>query len=447
MPMTTPFSGLTRKFLRLAASSALLCQSAWALDCTSPRWVTAWQASPSDASPIIFDTNMGINFPMGPNQSYREVFSPLGKGSTLRLKLSNRFGKLPLILNSVRLARQSIDANIDPTTLTPVRFNGQTSVTVPAGQDIFSDPVSFNFNSLDKLAVSIATGATAWGFAPTEHAAGREYSFVTAPGAGDHTADTTGAAYLYRTTRRHMVIGMDALAPANTSTIVTLGDSITDGAQLNDYNPGGDERYPDYLKRRIDAAGLPFFVANAGIGGNRVATDNTGLLAQAGLSALSRYNADVLQQSGVTDVIILEGINDIGIDVLKPFDFTYRYNQIIGGYETLIKNMQLRGLRVMQGTLTPTDNATMPTYSGLAARKLREKVNLWIRTKSPADTIVDFDAAVRDPNPPLTWGLNLTPNIILKKYDTGDGLHFNKDGYARMADAIDLSRLKGSACR
>lgn len=426
---------LSRHVRWLAAASAILCQSALAVDCASPRWVSAWAAAPSDASPIVINSDLSINIPVGSNQSYREVFSPLGHGETLRLKFSNRYSKSPLVIKTALLARQTVGASIDPATLTAIRFNnGQMSVSVPAGQEILTDPVNFTFNSFDKLTVSIAIGVTGLGFVPTAHFTGQETSYVSPPGTGDHTADIEGGAYSIQTTRRHILTGMEALAPPKTGVVVTLGDSITDGYRSV---IGANQRYPDFLKRRLDAEGLPFFVANAGISGNRVVSD--GVLPQFGPSALSRYNADVLQQSGVSDVILLEGVNDIGYDFLKPLNYWIEYYRIIGGYQTLIRNMQLRGIKVMQGTLTPTGYSDRPFsfYNGFLARQLRQDINWWIRKKSPADTIVDFDAAVRSP---------ANPDVIDPRYNS-DGLHFNGEGYARMAAAVDLNRLQGSVCR
>ncbi|MDP2228170.1 MAG: GDSL-type esterase/lipase family protein [Moraxellaceae bacterium] len=426
---------IARQLLMIVTAGAMLGESAWALDCNSPRWVSAWQASPADARwlGLSFDF-FSLNLPMGPNQSYRQVFSPLGSGSTVRLKFSNRHSNSPLIIRSTNLARQAVGAAIVAGTLTPVRFNnGQSAVTVPAGQDILSDPVNFSFRSLEKLSVSIATGNTRTDFVPTGHMVGMEHSYVTEPGAGDRTTDIEGGAFRYRTTRRHLLTGMDVLAPAHTAAVVTLGDSITDGYQSV---IGANQRYPDFLKRRIDGAGLPYFVVNAGIAGNRVATDNP--IQQFGVSAVNRLDADVLKASGVSDVILLEGINDIGQDYFKFLDYWNRYSKIINAYQTLITSLQARGLKVMQGTLTPSGSALNPSYSGPFARQLRQDVNWWIRNKSPADSIIDFDAAVRNPS---------NHAVIDDRYDSGDGLHFNAEGYARLAAAVDLGKLQGSKCR
>jgi lysophospholipase L1-like esterase len=432
---------ITRFFL----ASLIVSRAAWGIDCTAPHWVAAWQSAPSGAAPIVFRSN---NFPMGAHQSFREVFSPLGHGSMLRLKFSNRFSKVPLVINKVTLARQSVDAAIDPATLKQVFFNGKAGLTIQPGKETLSDPVSFNFVSMDRLTVSIAVGKVSWGFIPTEHNYAREYSYATLPSAGDHSADTHGNAYVFKTTRRHILVGMETLAPADYSAIVTLGDSITDGGVSTTEKPEINVRYPDFLKRRIDASGLPMFVANAGISGNKVATRP--ILPFFGHSALERYSPDVLQQAGVRDVILLIGINDIGqsplLKIMKDKDknllqktaYQFTYNKIISAYTALIEDFQKHGIKVMQGTLTPVGKSNDKGFSGKVGSALRRDVNLWIRNHSPADTIVDFDAAVRDPN---------NPEFMLADYDIGGGIHFNEKGNIRLAEAVDLSRFQGSACR
>ncbi len=435
----------TPRMLSVLFGCAALCQGSWALDCRTPHWVAAWQSAPSGAMGIL---PRAENFAIASHQSFREVFKPLGHGSVLRLKFSNRFSLSPLVIKKVTLARQYDGPAVDPKTLTTVLFSGKSELTIPPGQDILSDSVSFNFTSKDKLAVSIAVGAVAPNFFPTEHGFAREYSYVTQPGAGDRSADIQGTAYAIKTTRRHMLIGMETLASPAYSSIVTLGDSITDGGVSSKNQPEINVRYPDFLKSRIDSSGLPLFVSNAGISGNKVATRP--ILPFFGLSALERYSPDVLQQAGVSDVILLMGINDIGQsallktirdkdkNILQKTVYRYSYNKIINAYSSLIKDLQKHGIKVMQGTLTPVGKSNDRSFSGVVGRSLRQDVNLWIRNHSPADTIVDFDAAVRDPQ---------NHEIVLADYDIGGGIHFNEKGNIRLAEAVDLTRFKGSACR
>ena len=204
--------------------------------------------------------------------------------------------------------------------------------------------------------------------------------------------------------------------------MVAFGDSITDGVGSS---LGADARWPNDLARRLDALADPTLaVADEGIGGNRV-------LASArccGASAEARFGRDALDQPGVRDVIVLEGINDIGFSAALPGPGVSAA-QIIAGYQQLIAQAHARSLKIFGATLLPFQGARPYTAAGEATR---EAVNTWIRTSGAFDGVIDFDAVMRDPADPL----RLNP-----AYDSGDHLHPNDAGYQAMADAISLKML------
>ncbi|HET7616037.1 MAG TPA: SGNH/GDSL hydrolase family protein, partial [Bacillales bacterium] len=203
--------------------------------------------------------------------------------------------------------------------------------------------------------------------------------------------------------------------------VVTLGDSITDGVHstLN-----ADHRWPDFLSDRLNESNssLNMSVLNAGISGNRILRDTV----THGVKVLDRLNRDVFSRSGVTDVILLEGINDIG-----GLPHTFDANQIISGMKRIIELAHEHGLKIYGGTPTPFQGAR-PGYYTARGEKTREAVNDWIRSGGAFDGVIDFDKALRDPNHPLR---------LLPKYDSGDHLHPNDSGYKAMAEAVDLSML------
>lgn len=406
--------------------------------CRGTHWVTAWEAPPTDAAWAI-DSSYDIPR-SGPHQTFRVILSPDGQGSTIRLRFSNRFGKEPVTLDDVRIARPlkqaSGSAAIVPGSSLPVLFHHLSRTTLLPGEDKLSDPLQFEVAGLEDVAVSMSVPDP--GRVPTHHSLARQHCFATKPRAGDHTADTQADAFTESFTSRPFVTGLEVEAPAAASTVVTLGDSLTDGFQalpggyLFEEDPGTldlNERYPDYLYRRLQASGLPLFVANAGISGNRVL--HNGLIPPLGPSALSRLAPDVLAQDGVSDVILWEGINDIG---LTP---GLTAQQLEDGYSALIAELHAYGLHVIQATLTPSEGATIFTYSDHHAMVLRNEVNDWIRHRSPADAVADFDAAMRDP---------ADPDKINPLYDDGDGLHFTAAGYEQIANTLDLSRIRGNGC-
>jgi lysophospholipase L1-like esterase len=204
------------------------------------------------------------------------------------------------------------------------------------------------------------------------------------------------------------------------SSIVCLGDSITDGSKsTKDTN----NRWPDLLAARLQAnkATARLGVLNEGIGGNRVLNDNTGP------SAIARLDRDVFNNKYAHYLIILEAINDIGhaYDVHKTYDVVTAAD-LIAGYHLIITRAHEHGMKVYGATLTPYVPAS---YSAPAGEKVREALNDWIRTTKELDGVIDFDKAARDP---------ANPTQFLPAYDSGDQLHPNDAGMKAMAGSIDL---------
>ena len=198
--------------------------------------------------------------------------------------------------------------------------------------------------------------------------------------------------------------------------IVAIGDSITDGTRST---PNTNNRWPDHLAKRLaQAAGPKMAVLNAGIAGNRVLLDN------AGQNLVARFDRDVLSQTGVTHVIVMEGINDIGQGRANPLPSAA---DLIAAHRQLIFRAHARGLKIIGATLTPFEGAGYWTPEGEAKRVA---LNEWIRTSNEYDGIIDFDAATRDPNQPTKF---------LAPFNSGDNLHPSDAGYQAMANAIDLS--------
>jgi lysophospholipase L1-like esterase len=386
----------------------------------TPHWVGSWIASPSDGAGQRFS-----------DQTLRMIVTPHLGGSTLRVHLSNRFGSQPVSFARVTIAERRSGADLIPGSLWPLTFGGRAGVTVAAGAEVVSDPLSFTVLPFVDLAIGLyVSGATG---PATEHFTARQTSYISASAAGDLAGDADGAAFTYTATSWYFVAGIDVMAPSSVGAVVAFGDSITDGFQGKGNpvvpNPEGldaNARYPDALQRRLVAAGRHLSVLNAGISGNRLLRDASAIT-YFGPSGLSRVDADAISQAGVTDVIVLEGTNDIG---QPPYASA---TDVISGLQQLVDQLHAAGLNVLLGTLTPAGGTSGP-YGTAATNDARETVNQWIRSSGVAETVVDFDAAVRD---------SLDPSRINPIYDGSDHLHFNPAGYAAMAAAVDLSTLRG----
>lgn len=387
------------------------------------RWVATWAAAPHGPFPAFEGMpDQTVTFD---DQTVRQIVRASAGGERVRVRLSNALGEQPLAIGAARLALRDADERIVPESDRALTFGGATAIDVPAGAIVLSDPVDLAFPALAELAVSIylpeeTPGRTLHGLALTP-------TYVSP--AGDFAAD---AALPVETTTEswYFLAGIDVAAADPIPLIVAFGDSITDGFGATSGSYG---RWPDVLAERLaaDSALGPVAVANAGIGGNQVlgtAPAPPEFQAAFGEPALARFDRDVLGQPGVTHLIVLEGINDIGMAALfgDPAAATGA-NEIIGGLWQLAQRAREHGISPIGGTLTPYEGAQ---YFSPAGEATRSAVNEWIRTGGAFDAVIDFDAATRDP---------AQPSRMLPEFDPGDHLHFNDAGYRAMGEAIDLA--------
>jgi lysophospholipase L1-like esterase len=408
----------------LSSGPATPVATAAGSSCSGMHWVRAWGAAPGSASEQIFA-----------EQTIRTVLTPLTAGSTARVRLSNRYGSAPVTFGSVTLGKAAAGASLVPGSNRAVRFRGARSVTVPAGSERVSDPVKITVRPFENLTVGVYVKGVSG--PATSHGTGRQTSYLSMLGAGDVTGGSASK-FTSTTTSRYFVAGVDVRRSRRVGTVVTFGDSITDGYQgvgvpVVENTAGMDRpvRYPDFLARRIDASSRAFGVANSGISGNRVVSP--GFEPGMGPSAVSRYRADVLAVPGVTDVIVMEGTNDLG---MSP-DPVAEAPKVIAGLRRIVTDLRGHGLRVLVGTIPPAGGVLIPTYGGSAHQRARAMVNRWIRTSGVPSAVVDFDKVLRDP---------AEPTRLLPIYDSSDHLHPNSAGYQAMAAAVPLRLLRGPRC-
>jgi lysophospholipase L1-like esterase len=337
-------------------------------------------------------------------------------GQRVRIELSNVFGSTPLGIGAAHIAMRDQESGVVLASDRALLFGGRPACWIPPGGTVISDAVNLDVPAASDLAVSIYIPETAT--ADTMHAVGLHTTYISKTGdatAAPSIADATTTQSFY------FLTNVDVAAPPNAAAIVTFGDSITDGAVST---PNTDRSWPSFLARRLAASGgANIAVLNQGISGNRLLRDG------AGVNALARFDRDVLVQPGVKWLMILEGINDIGLglradaaasDVVSADD-------LIAALKQLIERGHEHGIKVIGGTLTPFEGAA---YYSDAGETVRGAVNQWIRSSGAFDAVVDFDAATRDPE---------HPKQFRQGFNNGDHLHPNDTGYQAMADAIDLS--------
>jgi len=375
------------------------------------HWIGTWSNALHAPDAGFGITNPGFN-----NQTLRQIVHTSVGGDQVRVRLST-FGADALVVGAAHIALRDAGPEIVPGSDRVLTFSGQPSITIPPSGVVLSDPIELDVPALSDLAVTIfvpeSTGPATW------HFEGLQTSYVSPP--GDFTA-STNMPVASTTQAWFWLAGVDVTAPKQNGVIVAIGDSITDGTAST---PDTNNRWPNHLARRLLArpGNHDMGVVDVGIAGNRVLHDIIGA------NALARFDRDVLVQTGVTHVIVLEGINDIGFSGIGFPDQAVSADEIIAGHKQLIERAHARGLEIFGGTLTPFEGTTIPGYFTPEGEAKRQAVNEWIRTSGAYDAVIDFDAAIRDPS---------QPSRMLPAYDSGDHLHPNDAGYEAMANAIDL---------
>ncbi|MGA2070387.1 MAG: SGNH/GDSL hydrolase family protein [Sedimentisphaerales bacterium] len=394
-------------FVFLILSISCVWQTASAAEGWIGTWATGQQLTETQNNPPA---------PGLANNTLRQVVHATLGGSRIRVQFSNKYSSGAVTINSAHIAASTGGSAINTSTDTALSFGGSASVTINAGQEIYSDAVDFNVAPLSNLAVSIYFGAAA-STNVTGHPGSRTTSYIKSGNAvSTNFTPSASTAHWYILSR------IDLWLDDSYGCVVTLGDSITDGrGSTTDLN----NRWPDDLVRRLqaDPSTAKVGVINQGIGGNAVVSGGLGP------TALARFDHDVVGQPGVRWVIIFEGVNDIGGGQSA--------GSLISAYQQFISKAHDANILAYGVPITPFKGNS--GYDTPAHQAVRDTVNNWIRTSGQYDGVIDFNPVVSDPN---------DPNRLNAAYlFENDYLHLNVAGYQAMANSIDPNLFKQKKSR
>ncbi|HEY2008735.1 MAG TPA: SGNH/GDSL hydrolase family protein [Rhizomicrobium sp.] len=426
------------------AGALILGASAQAAPAAKESWIGAWGFAPTPLPPgltpsasattaIPLGSSPAMPTPASPtpplldnpgnvpvviadgdpsNVTIRQLVRVAVAGKRIRLRLSNEAGSDALPLGAVHVGIAGPDGSVIAGSDHVVTFDSKDTITIPASAPLLSDPIDMKVDALQRLVISIHIPGpySRVGHAVFQYVAGQP---------GDHTA-AAGLPNQRIMRLPALVTEVDVDPVSADGVIVTLGDSITEGAASTNNAFRG---WPDRLAERLAAAHSKWSVVNTGIGGNRLLRYGTGP------SALARLDRDVLSVPGVKAIILLEGINDIGRGFYPPTE-PVTADALIAADKQIIERAHARGIKVYGATLTPYKGAHYYMPDG---EKVREALNAWIKTGGAFDGVVDFAPSVADKADPTAFDLNFNLN---------DKLHPNDAGYQAMANAIDLNLFK-----
>jgi len=402
---------MARRLAFLLAALLLVPRPAFA-----QHWVGSWASSQQIPEP-----NNALRPEQLSDVTLRQLMRVSLGGPRLRIRLANTFGTAPLRIDSVHIART---AGGDSARIlaggSAVTFAGRADVVIPAGAEITSDPVALALPPLATVAVTMHVPEPP--AQQTSHPGSRATSWLLH---GSHVADEDlpGA---QGTEHWFLLSGIDVEAPAGAAAIVTLGDSITDGRGVTHSQ---NTRWPDVLAERLqaDPRTRHLAVLNHGVGGGRVLLDG------AGPNALARFERDVLAQPGVRYLILLEGVNDLGMLTrdapATPEAHADLVRRLIAAYAEMVRRARERGILAIGGTIIPFAGFDY-YHPGPLNEADRQAVNAWIRAPGHFDAVVDFDALMRDP---------AHPDRMRPEMDNGDHIHPSIAGYRAMAEAVPLA--------
>ena len=419
--MKLPASHILRALLIACIVCAFLSACAATTDpkqLAGRHWVSSWGTA---QAPV--ELNHALALPHSGRTTLRQIVRVSLPGATLRVRISNAFGSTPLVVEaaSIALAAGPGLPNVDPALLRTLRFDGNSAVSIGAGAERASDPVSLAHEAGADLAISIYV--TGLPVRQTGHPGSRATSFVAT---GNHVLDAVWSGE-ERVARWHQLASVEVLASAGTSTLVAIGDSITDGYGVA---PDTNARWTDFLASRLRGAGIDDIgVVNAGLGGGHLLSDGSTP------GVVSRFARDVLERPGVSHAIVLAGVNDLGALHRSGGDTAAARARLLDQMKQALRTMA--ALAHEQGVCMI--GATLPPYGGSSYYRPgpennsdRRTLNEWIRSSGVFDAVVDFDAVLRDP---------ASPAALRPDYDN-DGLHPSIAGYRAMAGAFPLAALQ-----
>jgi lysophospholipase L1-like esterase len=385
-----------------AAIAALTLFGAAAHGQSAIPWTSTWSVAPQQ-------TTIDARFNSLLQQTLRQILHTSIGGSAARVQISNAFGKIPLVVSDVHLARAVVNPDGSPTSSSvagtdhAVTFNGSPIVSIPAGQTIASDSVAFSLPAETDVMVSMYFPLGVDSANSTFHQEGGQNGMFLAN--GDVSASTvispfsTFSSYFYLT-------NLDVQNTNAAGAVVALGASITDRINSS-FNT--NRRWTNFLATRLNQSGLTVGVLNKGISGNALLRDG------AGQSAKNRFARDVLSQPNVKWVIFSDDpINDLSGSGQPP-----SFDSLVAGVQQIMQQAHAQGLKFYCSTLTPNGGRPADQWSP-AAETIREQLNaFYLSANSGCDGIIDQDTATHDPNTPTQYRPELKTQTVLRDLAPG----------------------------
>jgi lysophospholipase L1-like esterase len=386
------------------------------------RWLSAWTVS----------QNTRQTMPDLSNSTVRMFVRPTISGTSVRIKLENTLGEMPVSFSSAFVGLADTGASVVAGTNKQLTFGGRADLALAPGAGAWSDPVALDVKAFERLAVSLDVAKAS---DISVHTLGLVTNYTAQ---GSHAADVAGTGFTAVPAGGNVpgfpfywLAAVDVMSSTASGVVVAFGDSITDGRcstnEADKVIPDRYQRWTDVLATRL--ASLPAnevkAVVNAGIAGNRIAPPGGN-----GPAGLARLDRDVLERSGATHVVFFEGTNDIAGGA--------KAEQVIASMQQVIDRVRAKGLGIIAVTIIPRGRPESMMGWNADMEQQRLAVNTWIRTQAKFDAVIDLDPLMKG-GPVYTGSESLKP-----EFNCGDYTHPNPAGYKVMGEAIDLRLFRAA---
>lgn len=381
------------------------------------KFVSTWgnATSVGNRRPENYAKNLTLRYPI----------HPMFDGEALKITFDNFCGTEAITITEAYVAENVKNGGkeILEDTSKGVIFGGKTSITIPAGECVVSDPISFEVKKGKDISVSmyfgdftemrsavLITGPLSKGYFSVGNVAGKR----------ELPLDTTRSINWF-----YFLTNVEVLTDEENRAIICYGDSIT------------SQSWPDFLTLRLEEEGYSHTaIIRRAASGTRILRQYDNITYDSyGIKGATRFPREILVP-GADTIIIQHGINDIihpvGVEVnpFRPWSDLPTAEEMIEGLRSYIDLAKRQELKVYMGTLLPIYG--WRTYAPFR-EELRGEINEWIRTTKEIDGCIDFDQAVRNPEHLEAFGVG---------FDSGDHLHPSDAAYKRMAETVPESILK-----
>lgn len=374
------------------------------------KWISAWGTGPTNVS-----LGSNISF-MGSEISARTVITSTASGSKIRLKFSNYYGDAEkgLTLNQVTVAKSvvqnsttpnDVTSEIDLSTLKVVTFNGGSPmVTIPKGEEIYSDPISLDVEAMENIAVTIyardpveirtmgLSGGTTFISVGGDKTQSQSFGLKEVLVDEEDVYKLIQSIFPSFSFELKLAYKLVRVVPCLTTLDVLSDKDAYSVAVVGDSTVAND--FPYYLAKEINSYGATNIgVVGKGVIGNMLCGSENSIAKNIyGEPLVDRFENDVQNQSSVDYVVVKIGANDIihpvcgdnvGV-VPQP-----SAEDIIAGIKQICDKVHKMGAKVIVSTITQW-KGTKRDYLGTGATYVRtteeeeadwqiaNKVNKWI---------------------------------------------------------------------